>query len=130
MMTASFFTYKGPGRVSIARYAPKYTPAGYETYPDLEPGPWFKRVTQEKYVELYHREVLAKLDPRKTFDELQKLGLGAEPVLLCWEKPGDFCHRRLVAEWFGEKLGVNVPEYVPPPKPPKPGRKSLSLPGL
>lgn len=130
MKTASFFTYTGPGRISIARYAPKFTKAGYSDYSKLEPGPWFKSVTQERYVELYHREVLSKLDPQETFDELQKLGLGAEPVLLCWEKPGDFCHRRLVAEWFGEKLGVDVPELVPPPKPPRRGRKCLILPGL
>jgi hypothetical protein len=128
--TASFFTYTGPGRISIARYAPRWTPAGFEDYSKLEPGPWFKSVTQERHVELYHREVLSKLDPRKTFDELQELGHGAEPILLCREKPGEFCHRRLVAEWFGEKLGVNVPELLPPPKPPRRGRKCLVLPGM
>ncbi len=130
MKTASFFTYRGPGRISIARSAPRYTPAGYESFPDLEPGPWFRSVTWDRYVELYQREVLAKLDPKKTFDALQKLGLGAEPVLLCWEKPpfeGDnHCHRRLVADWFGEKLGINVPELIPPPKPSR--RKGVSLP--
>jgi hypothetical protein len=134
MMTASFFTFTGPGRVSIARYAPKFTPAGYETFQALEPGPWFRSVTREKYVELYHQEVLAKLDPRKTLDDLQRLAHGAEPVLLCWEKPpfeGDnFCHRRLVAQWFGDLLGIDVPEHVPPPKPPKRGRKRLVLPGF
>jgi hypothetical protein len=34
-------------------------------------------------------------------------------VLLCWEKPtdqGTFCHRALVAAWFGRELGVDVPE--------------------
>jgi hypothetical protein len=128
--TASFFTYKGPGRISIARYAPRWTPAGFEDYSKLEPGPWFKSVTQERYVELYHAEVLGKLDPQKTFDELQELGHGAEPVLLCWEKPGEFCHRRLVAEWFSEKLGVKVPELEVPAKPPRRGRKCLVLPGM
>ena len=24
-------------------------------------------------------------------------------VLLCYEKPGDFCHRHLVADWFGKE---------------------------
>lgn len=130
MKTASFFTYQGRGRISIARYAPKWTPAGFEDYSKLEPGPWFKSVTQERYVELYRAEVLSKLDPRKTFDELQELAHGAEPVLLCWEKPGDFCHRRLVAAWFGEKLGINVAEFIPPPKPPRSGRNTPSLPGI
>jgi hypothetical protein len=134
MMTASFFTFTGPGRVSIARYAPKFTKAGYETFQPLEPGPWFRSVTREKYVELCHREALGRLDPRKTFDSLHELAHGAEPVLLCWEKPpfegDDFCHRRLVAEWFGETLGIDVPELVPPPKQPKRGRSCLVLPGM
>jgi hypothetical protein len=33
--------------------------------------------------------------------------------LLCWEAPGKFCHRRLVAAWLEDALGIDVPEYVP-----------------
>ncbi|EDP8947924.1 hypothetical protein IDN71_003483 [Salmonella enterica] len=36
-----------------------------------------------------------------------------EPVLLCWEKPGEFCHRQLVARWFRRELGIAVEEYDP-----------------
>ncbi|MBW7996799.1 MAG: DUF488 domain-containing protein [Candidatus Glassbacteria bacterium] len=40
---------------------------------------------------------------------------GFEPVLLCFEKPpfGDdnWCHRRMVAEWLSDTLGIEVPEY-------------------
>jgi len=36
--------------------------------------------------------------------------LGEDAILLCWENSGVFCHRRLVAEWFEEELGVSVPE--------------------
>lgn len=35
---------------------------------------------------------------------------GPDVVLLCYEKPGQFCHRRLVAEWFEQELGLVVPE--------------------
>lgn len=31
-------------------------------------------------------------------------------VLLCWEPNGEFCHRRLVADWFKKELGVEVLE--------------------
>jgi len=31
-------------------------------------------------------------------------------VLLCWELPGQFCHRRLVAEWLEKNLLIEVPE--------------------
>lgn len=31
-------------------------------------------------------------------------------VLLCWEKSGAFCHRRLVAEWLEDAVGEKVQE--------------------
>jgi hypothetical protein len=113
MKTASFFTYTGLGRVSIARFAPRGTPAGFRVFKPLAPGPWFNSVDRARYVELYAAEVLERLDARATFERLHELAAGAEPVLLCWEKPSDpgaWCHRALVAQWFGERLGVDVPE--------------------
>lgn len=38
---------------------------------------------------------------------------GCEPVLLCWEPPGESCHRQLVARWFRKELGIAVEEYNP-----------------
>lgn len=32
-------------------------------------------------------------------------------ALLCYEKPGDFCHRRLFADWLKEKTGYEVKEF-------------------
>ena len=57
------------------------------------------------YTIQYKKEVLDVLDPKKVFEEL-----GENSVLLCWEKPSDFCHRHLVADWFKEKLGIEVKE--------------------
>lgn len=37
--------------------------------------------------------------------------LGENALLLCWEKPGDACHRRFVAEWLEAALGIEIPEY-------------------
>jgi uncharacterized protein (DUF488 family) len=113
MKTASFITTQGEGRISIARYAPRGTPKGFRMFKALAPGSWFNSVTKDVYVERYTAEVLGALDPQKTFDELTALAAGAEPVLLCWEKPTDkdtYCHRSMVADWFRDKLGVEVPE--------------------
>jgi len=114
MKTASFKTYAGPGRVSIARFAPRNTPAGYRQYKKLAPGTWFNSVSRERYVQLYDAEVLGKLDPNTTLAELCELAGGAEPVLLCWEAPPftatNWCHRRMVADWFERELGLAVPE--------------------
>lgn len=113
MKTASFFTYAGPGRVSISRTTPRHTPKGYRGWKALAPGPWFKSVSRAEYEKLYAAQ-LAALDPRAARDHLTDLADGAEPVLLCWEEPPftetNWCHRRLVAAWFERELGLVVPE--------------------
>lgn len=124
--TASFSTYKGPGRISIARWAPRGTPKGYKMFQALAPGVWFNKVSWDEYIIRYNTEILAPLDPKETLTKLQELaGEGNVPTLLCWEKPpivpGNECHRRLVADWFQEKLGIEVPEYEPEPAPAKIG---------
>lgn len=113
MKTSCFSLYKGDGRISIARYAPRNIPAGYRIYSKLAPGTWFNSVSEAKYNELFRNEILARLDPQRTWDELHAMTGGYEPVLLCWEKPGEFCHRHLVAGWFERELGVTVSEYDP-----------------
>jgi hypothetical protein len=118
MKTASFRTYTGPGRISIARYAPRNTPAGFRIFKALAPGPWFNSVTGEEYVRRYTVEVLGRLDPQETWDKLRRLAAPHEPVLLCWEVPpftaDNWCHRRMVAEWFRDSLGHEVAEFLPP----------------
>ena len=32
-------------------------------------------------------------------------------ILLCWEAPGEFCHRRVVAAWMQKEAGVLVEEF-------------------
>jgi len=70
------------------------------------------KMTNGEYRAAY-QEILDRLDPRKVYQEL-----GEDAILLCWEKPGEFCHRRLVAEWLERELGVEVPEYAEPEKHP------------
>ncbi|WP_237929960.1 hypothetical protein [Buttiauxella sp. S19-1] len=113
MKTSCFSLYRGEGRISIARYAPRNTPAGYRTYQKLAPGNWFNSVSTSRYIELFQSEILAKLNPEHVWNELHVITGGVEPVLLCWEKPGEFCHRQLVARWFRRELGIAVEEYDP-----------------
>ena len=62
MKTASFFTYIGPGRVSIARWAPRGTPAGFRVYRPLNPTAPMLKMARADYEPLY-QAILAKLDP-------------------------------------------------------------------
>jgi hypothetical protein len=116
MKTASFFTYKGAGRVSISRYPPRGTPPGYRVYKALAPGVWFNSVSKEEYAVRFAAQ-LAKLVPAEVAKDLDELGGGEEPVLLCYERPpftdANWCHRRIVARWLLETLGLRVPEFVP-----------------
>ena len=117
MKTASFFTYTGPGRISIARWAPRNTPAGFRVYRPLNPTAPMLKLDRAEYEPLY-LAILAGLDPRQVWDNLHRLAGDAEPVLLCWERPPftvtNWCHRRMVADWFEQALDVEVPE-VPAP---------------
>lgn len=113
MKTASFYTYTGPGRISIARFAPRGMTAGYRIYKPLAPGSWFNSVPEDVYRELYFAQ-LAELDAVAVEADLHSLAAGAEPILLCYEKvpftATNWCHRRMVAEWFKKELGIDVPE--------------------
>lgn len=63
------------------------------------------RITQDEYVYLYHAEILNRLDPSKVCKDLRD-----DAILLCWEKPGIFCHRRIVAKWLQDTLCIKVNE--------------------
>ena len=54
---------------------------------------------------LYYEKILAPLDVRQVLADL-----GETAILLCWEAPDSYCHRRLVAEWIERETGIVVPE--------------------
>lgn len=114
MKTASFFETTGAGRVQISRGTPRGYAGGYRAFRKLAPGAWFRSVTAADYVSLYRSEVLDELEPQRTWVDLHTLAGDAEPVILCFERAPfhikNWCHRRLVAEWFQRELGVTVPE--------------------
>jgi hypothetical protein len=111
MKTSNFFTFRGAGRISIARWAPRNTPAGFKVYKDLAPGPWFKSVSKREYHRRYHGEILEPLDPQEVWDKLHRLVEPHEPVLLCWCKLHEvgWCHRQIVSKWL-HQLGQEVIE--------------------
>lgn len=64
---------------------------------------------QTQFIRLYKAQVLEKLN---AWQVLRDLG-GDNFILLCWEAPGEFCHRLVVAAWFKKELGLEVPEFNP-----------------
>lgn len=63
---------------------------------------WKRNHDDEYYIKHFHKEVLSTLDPWEVYQELRQLAGSTDVVLLCYEKPQDFCHRHLVAVWFQE----------------------------
>lgn len=54
------------------------------------------------YVKEFTHQVIAKLDAFAVVSELEKMtGVDdSKIILLCYEKPKDFCHRHIVAKWL------------------------------
>jgi hypothetical protein len=109
MIQTSYYQKSGslPNAVGISQGVPKwYTGALYKK---LAP-PWeiVKIENQATFRRLYHEMVLSHLNPVHVADDLDG------KVLLCWEPSGQFCHRRLVAEWLEKNLLIEVPELDAP----------------
>ena len=111
-MKTSYFANKNaagdPRAISIARWSPRWW-GTRRRYIALAPSSdLLKRskagLSWPEYVAEYKRDVLAKLDPAQVYADL------SESILLCFEIPGQDCHRRLVAEWLEKSLKIKVPE--------------------
>ena len=109
MQTSYYNKYVGLKGISISQTTPP-TFIGPK-YLKLAP-PWelirrYKRDNDHDYfVREYKRAVLSKLDAKQVYEEL-----GDDAVLLCWEKDPNICHRKIVADWFKEELGIEVTEW-------------------
>ena len=78
---------------------------------------WKKNHDNDYYIEHFQKEVLDLLDPFDVICEIEdKIRDGRiilSPInfaLICYEKPLDFCHRHLVADWLN-KNGIECKEW-------------------
>jgi len=67
---------------------------------------WKENHDNEYYTKCFNEQVLSNLSPQQVFVDLIELtptSLTFPTIaLVCYEKPGDFCHRHLVAKWLNE----------------------------
>lgn len=75
---------------------------------------WKKNHDNDYYIKCFNEQVLDRLNAKDVVKELDNLLLGMttsidykadaikvpEITLICYEKPPNFCHRHLVAEWL------------------------------
>jgi len=106
------------GAISISRWPGRHVRADVECpllFPSAELLAFYKAhpTRWDLYVPSYNAQ-LDCLNPQRTWDYLHDLVHPYEPILLCVESSKTEviqCHRRLVAEWFEQELGVEVPEW-------------------
>lgn len=67
---------------------------------------WKENHDNDYYIKCYNEQVLDKLNPIHVYHELQELANYNDFALICYEKPEDFCHRHLVAEWLSGRFDV------------------------
>ena len=74
--------------------------------------PWIAgTIGSNEYTRVY-RSYLESLGSEEVVAQLEKsTDNGGKPlVLLCWCSPGEFCRRRVWADWYLEKTGREIPE--------------------
>lgn len=88
----------------------------------------FGDLSHEQYEERYRKEVLGNVDAVEFIKMIEKMSQGSDIALCCYEKPGDFCHRHILAEWLKEQTGIIIKEFgVEPEKDNKAKAQQLSL---
>lgn len=85
------------------------------------------QLTDEEYISMYRNDVLRLVDAQSFVRQLEEAGHGMDVALCCFEKPDDFCHRHILAQWLTEQTGIEVKEFGVSDKPeaPKPEQASL-----
>ena len=109
MKTSCFKKYTGKNGVAICLYPPRnWTGVCFfplapdkQTFNNIKAG----KITETEYEQLYIKNILSKLDIKEVYEKFK------DSVLLCYENPGEFCHRRIVAKYIEDKLGIIVPEW-------------------
>lgn len=97
--------------ICIARGIPKFYGGSVEQ--SVAPYSWMLKggITREQYIDAYLYKVLKNVDPNKFLLKCEEISQGRDVALLCYEKPTDFCHRHLLAEWIEKETGVEVKEF-------------------
>lgn len=115
MKTSFFFSNKltkEMNLVNVAGLSPKEFRKKFpdmKHYDDLKPAKELVqdyksgKINKKEYTRVY-KEQLSKLEPFKVYNNLKN------SVILCWERPEDFCHRHLISDWIYINIGIKVEE--------------------
>ena len=102
--------------ISIALWKPRWY-EGLE-YQKIAPKAFMLRggYSQDEYEIFYKKYILDKISVEEVLKDLDALSNGKDVAVLCYEKPVDFCHRHLFANWVLQETGLVIQEFKPRPK--------------
>lgn len=99
-------------QIAICRYRPRWFTG--RQYPLLAPTGAllqnFKTTGDTRYYTEQFGTQLMQLSLEQVMQDLAEFSQGRDVVLLCYERPSDFCHRHLVADWLSSH-GYPCEEY-------------------
>lgn len=100
--------------ISIARYSPRWYNG--PRYTEVSPTSYMLSgsCSHEEYLRRYD-DILNHLNPTAVMEAVKRISMGKDVALCCYEKPGDFCHRHLLADWLN-KNGYDIKEWEPEEK--------------
>ena len=68
------------------------------------------RISEEEntkfYIQEYYKQVLSQVDIEELLKDEK------DPILLCYEREQDFCHRHVLAEFINIRYGINVEDII------------------
>lgn len=94
--------------IAVVRTTPKYY--HYMNIPELAPPEKIKHYPHETLAIIYREYLDNNRSARGICIQIAKICGDKIPVLLCYEKPHDFCHRHILREWLIAERGVNITE--------------------
>ena len=71
---------------------------------------WKRTHDNDYYIKCFNEQVLSCLSVATVITQLSELAKSPDFALICYERPGDFCHRHLVADWL-KANGISCEEW-------------------
>lgn len=68
------------------------------------------KCSHDEYLKRYD-EILGNQDANQIVERITNLSDGHDVALCCYEKPGVFCHRHILARWITDNTGIDVEEF-------------------
>lgn len=94
--------------IAIVRTTPKYV--HYMNIVELAPPKKMKHLPPESLAIAYRKYLNNNRDAKGICMQIAKICGDKIPVLLCYEKPHEFCHRHILREWLIAERDVDITE--------------------